>query len=120
MAVWELVCGAIRSLNDGGGEWVTTNDVVRAVRAVAPGTNVGTVRLQLKAHSINDPSKDSFPAKAYLRNPQFVTDDPTMRGKRYRLLSEQERQSYLRHPRTDLERFSYTQLLDWLSESTAE
>jgi hypothetical protein len=94
---------------------MTGPQLTEAVLAVAPGTNTGTIALQLKSHCINDPTKESFPGRSYWRNPQFVTDEPTMRGKRYRLLRDDERQAFLGHPRADLDRISYAQLIDWLN-----
>lgn len=114
MAVWELIRDAMAQVHQSGQEWLSTNDIVGAVWAVAPGTNRGTIAAEVKAHCINDPSKKHFPGLQYLPNPLTITDDPTMRGKRYRLLTEAERQAFLDHPRTDLESVSYSQLLEWL------
>ena len=114
MAVWELIRDAMAAAHSRGQDWLATNDIVRAVQGATPGTNRGTIAAEVKAHCINDPSKKHYPGLQYLRNPLAVADDPTMRGKRYRLLTEAERQAFLSNPRTDLELVSYAQLLAWL------
>lgn len=116
MAVWELMVDAMQSAHDRGRQWLTRGEVAREVRASFPETNPGTISAQLSGLCINDPSKDSYPGPPYRRNPRFVTDDPTMHGKRYRLLAEDERSAYLGNPRTDLQFVSYSQLLEWLDQ----
>lgn len=116
MAVWQLMVQAMQDAHDGGRRWLTRGEVVREVHAGYPETNAGTVSAQLSGLCINDPSKDSYPGPPYRRNPLFVTDDPTMHGKRYRLLTEEERAAYLGNARADLQFVSYSQLLEWLKE----
>ncbi len=114
MAVWEVMRDAVRAAHERGREWLTAGEVVREVLAAQPGVNRGTVDADLRFHCVNDPSKDAYPGAGYRRNPLFVTDDPTMRGKRYRLLTDEERRAYLSSPREDLDNVSYAQLLEWL------
>jgi Endonuclease NucS len=99
-----------------GQEWLAINEVVRAVQTANPATNRGSISADLKFHCINDPSKKHSPGLQYLKNPLVVTDDPTMHGKRYRLLTEDERETFFRNPRRDLELVSYAQLLEWLRD----
>ena len=114
MAIWELIVDALSSAHSEGQEWLRAREIVQAVEAIAPGTNAATVRRQVKFHCINDPNKKHSFSLRYLKNPRLITDDPTMRGKRYRLLSEAERNTFLANPREDLDQYSYTQVLEWL------
>ncbi len=114
MAIWELIVAALDDARDQGREWLGSGDIARAVEAIAPGANPGSVRADVNFHCINDPTKKHSPGLRYLKNPRLVTDDPTMRGKRYRLLTQEERRAFLDHPRDDLEQYSYTQVLEWL------
>jgi hypothetical protein len=50
----------------------------------------------------------------------FVTDDPNMHGKRYRLLAEEERQAFLRNPRKDLESVTYARLEEWFRNTSED
>ena len=119
MAIWELIVAALDDARDQGREWLGSGDIARAVEAIAPGTNLGSVRADVNFHCINDPTKKHSPGLRYLKNPRLVTDDPTLRGKRYRLLTEEERCAFLDHPRDDLEQYSYTQVLEWLRDPSS-
>ena len=116
MAIWELIVAALDDARDPGREWLGSGDIARAVEVIAPGTNPGSVRADVNSHCINDPTKKHSPGLRYLRNPRLVTDDLTMLGKRYRLLTQEERRAFLDHPRDDLEQYSYTQVLEWLRD----
>ncbi len=118
MAVWELIVEGVSREHARGQQWLTNGEIIRAAEAVAPGTNPGSVSADAKFHCINDPSKKHSPGLQYLRNPLLVTDDPTMHGKRYRLLTEAERNAFLQHLRDDLEQYSYVQVVDWLQNPT--
>ena len=120
MAVWELMVEAMREAQDSGREWLTRGEVMREVHALYPDTNAGTVSAQLAFNCINDPSKKHSPSFQYRRNPRFVTDEPQIRGKRYRVLTEQERAAFLDNPRDDLELVSYAQLVRWLQNPQTE
>ena len=50
-------------------------------------------------------------------NPLFISDGPTVRGKRYRLLSRDERAAFMSNPRDDLEKVSYEQTMEWLANT---
>jgi hypothetical protein len=114
MAVWELIRDGVKSAHDRGKEWLTAGEIVREVVAANPQVNKGTINAMLRYHCINDPTKNAAPAPLYRKNPLLVTDDPTMHGKRYRLLTEEEGRAFLSNPREDLENVSYAQLMDWL------
>jgi hypothetical protein len=114
MAVWELVRDAMQSAHERGGEWLTVGEIAREVHAIDPTVNRATIYSDVKYHCINDPSKKHSAARQYRNNPLLVTDDPTMRGKRYRLLTQEERRAFLSSPRDDLERMSYQQVVQWL------
>jgi len=114
MATWEVIAESMRLAHDAGHAWLSIGDVTRGVLAAAPGTNTGTIDAITRYHCINDPSKKHSAGDLYLRNPLFITDDPTMRGKRYRVLTEAERAAFLARPRTDLEQHSYVHVLEWL------
>lgn len=120
MAVWELMAEAMRGEQARGHEWLRRGEIVEAVEGIAPETNRGTIGLQISFHCINDPSKRNSPGLQYRTNPILITDDPTMRGKRYRLITEAERAAFLAHPRDDLEQYSYTQVLEWLRDPATQ
>lgn len=115
MAVWELVREAVQAAHGRGQEWLTVGEITREVLALDQTVNKGTIHAYVRYLCINDPSKKHAQAPLYRTNPIFVTDDPTMHGKRYRLLTEDERRAFLSSPRDDLEFVSYTQLVDWLA-----
>ena len=115
MAVYDLVRDAMNAAHVRGIEWLAAGEVIKEVLRRDPTVNIGTIRGELIYHCINNPSKKHSPNLAYRSNPLFVTDDPNMRGKRYRLLAEAERQAFLAHLRDDLETISYEQLKDWLA-----
>ena len=119
MAIWELIVAALDDARDQGREWLGSGGIARAVEAIAPGANPGSVCADVYFRCINDPSKKHSPGLRYLKNPRLVTDDPTMRGKRYRLLTQEERRAFLDHPRDDLEQYSYTQVLEWLHDPSS-
>lgn len=116
MAIWNLIVDALQAAHSEGREWLTGGEIARSVESIAPSTNLGSVRAEINFYCINDPSKKHSPGLTWLRNPLLITDDPTMRGKRYRLLMEDERQVFLAHPRQDLEQYSYTQVIEWLRD----
>lgn len=116
MAVWELIRDAIQTAHDRGQQWLTVGEITREVLAIDQGVNKGTIHGYVRYLCINDPSKKHAQAPLYRTNPLFVTDDPTMRGKRYRLLMEDERRAFLSNPRDDLEFVSYSQLMEWLGD----
>ena len=116
MAVWELVRDAMQSARERGREWLTVGEVTREVLAADPSINTGTIHAYVRFLCINDPNKKHAPGQPYRRNPLFITDDPTMHGKRYRLLTEHERRVFLANVRHDLESVSYAQLMEWLGD----
>ena len=120
MAVWEVVRDALQAAADSEQIWLTAGEITKAVEELAPGTNPGTVQAQLRFSCINDPSKKHSPSLVYVKNPLFITDDPTKHGKRYRLLSDGERTAFLSDPRQDLEQYSYVQVNDWLNTPAAK
>lgn len=119
MAIWELMVEAIDGANARGREWLTRGEIAREVLALYPETNTGTISALLSFHCINDPSKKHSPSLQYRKNPLFATDDPTMHGKRYRLLSAEERATFLAGPRDDLDLVSYERLMEWLATPEA-
>ncbi len=114
MAVWEAVRDAFSQAHGSGREWLTAGEAVHAVNVLAPDTSRGTIIAAVRFLCVNDPPKKHGPSEPYRRNPVFTTDDPEMHGKRYRLLTPGERVVFLGKPWSDLERFSYTQVLAWL------
>ena len=114
MAIWELVRDAIQTAHDRGQQWLTAREVIHEVLTLDPALNTGTIRMEMKAYCINDPSKRNWPG-LYRRNPLFVTDAPSASGKHYRLLTEQERHAFLSKVRDDLETMGYPQLVEWLA-----
>lgn len=113
MAIWEIVRDAFADAEAEGARWLTGRDAINRVTAAQLVPNPQTIRAEITTRCINDPSKKHY-YNIYRRNPLFITDDPKMRGKRYRLLSEEERAAFLADPRDDLEFRSYTQVADWL------
>lgn len=120
MAVWELMRDAVREEHAAGQPLLTRGEVVAAALRRNPEVNKGTLAAHVGAMCVNDPSKDHFAGRRYITNPLLVTDNPTMRGKRYRLLTEPERIAFLRDPRGDLHQVSYTSLIEWLGDPTSE
>ena len=120
MTVWELMVQAMQAAHDGGRQWLTRGEVVREVQAEYPETNAGTIRATASAYCINDPGKKNWPSLLYRRNPLFITDNPTMRGKRFRLLTDEEVSAFRANPRDDLQLVSYAQLLEWLKNPQGE
>jgi hypothetical protein len=116
--VWEMLRDALKEEHALGHEWLGREEIVRAVVGRNPEANPGTVRVHVSAMCINDPSRNSYPGKRYLNNPLLVADDPTMRGKRFRLLNDGEREAFLARRRDDLDSVSYTQLLEWMHDPT--
>ena len=110
----ELIVEAMEAAERDGREWLKRGEIVREVQALHPETNTGSTSADVSVYCINDPSKKHYPGLPYRKNPFLVTDDPTMHGKRYRLLTHGERDAFLAHPRDDLELVSYAQLIDWL------
>ena len=117
MAVWELIRDAMHSAHERGREWLTVGEITREVLAIDQTVKTLTIHGTVRYHCINDPSKKYSPQ--YRTNPLFVTDDPTMRGKRYRLLTKDERRAFLSNVRDDLETMSYPQLMQWLASPSA-
>lgn len=119
MPLWKDIREVLLRAHDNGREWLTAREIAREVLAVKPEANPGTLSTIVRYYAINDPSKKHGASPIYLRNPLFVTDSPTTRGKQYRLLSDVERQTFLASPREDLEQISYQELLDWLQEASS-
>lgn len=117
MAIWELIETAIRNAHAEGQEWLTSGQIVDGVHAMEPTANVRSIQPDLRFHCINDRTKNSSPGLQYLRNPLLINDDPNKRGKRFRLLSEEERQAFLADRRKDLENFSDVEVMEWLAGS---
>jgi hypothetical protein len=118
MAVWELIRDAMQSAHERGKEWLTVGEITREVLAIDQGVNTATIHGTVRYHCINDPSKKYSPQ--YRTKPLFVTDDPTMHGKRYRLLADEERTVFLANVRDDLESVSYAQLVEWLGDPSLD
>lgn len=116
MAVWELIRDAVQTAHERGKEWLTVGEITREVLAIDQGVNTATIHGTVRYYCINDPSKKHSAARQYRSNPLLVTDDPTMHGKRYRLLAEKERTVFLANVRDDLESVSYAQLMEWLRD----
>lgn len=116
MAVWELLRDAMQAAHGRGQEWLTVGEITKEVLAIDQAVNTGTIHGTVRERCINDPSKKHYPGLAYKRNPLLITDDPTMHGKRFRLLTEDERRAFLSDPRDDLEFVSYAQLVEWLAD----
>ncbi|MGD0205437.1 MAG: endonuclease NucS domain-containing protein [Dehalococcoidia bacterium] len=116
MAVWELIREAMDSAHGRGRDWLTVGEITREVLAIDQAVNRGTIHGYVRYLCINDPSKKHSAARQYRSNPLLVTDDPTMHGKRYRLLTEHERTVFLANVRDDLESVSYAQLMEWLND----
>ncbi len=114
MAVWELIRDAMQAAHGRGQEWLTVGEITKEVQSTDQAVKTATIHGTVRYHCINDPSKRYAPQ--YKTNPLFVTDDPTMHGKRFRLLTEHERSAFLSNPRDDLEFVSYTQLMEWLAD----
>jgi hypothetical protein len=115
MAVWELVRDAMRGAHDRGREWLTVGEIAREVHKKNPAVHPGTIGLQAKYHCINDPNKRNAPGRQYRTNPLLVTDDPDRHGKSYRLLTEEERRTFLSNPRDDLDKLTYDQAMEFLA-----
>ncbi|HYM16493.1 MAG TPA: endonuclease NucS domain-containing protein [Dehalococcoidia bacterium] len=114
MAYWEVVrASTMRLTGRQEGEWFTAREIVDEALDAEPTANVGTLNNQLRFHCINDRTKKYDPSLPYLRRPLFVCDDPAMHGKRFRLLTERERQQFLQNPRQDLDSLSYPALMEW-------
>jgi len=111
MAVWELIRDAMKAAHGRGQQWLTVGEIIREVDKKNPTAHPGTIGLQAKYHCINDPSKRNSPGLQYRSNPLLVTDNPAMHGKRYRLLTEEERRAFLSNPRDDLDKFTYDQVM---------
>jgi hypothetical protein len=120
MARWELLRDVFQQAHANGREWLSSAEIVRANQQIEPDASYMAIRATISAYCINDPSKKHYPGHMYLRNPQFITDDPTMRGKRFRLLTDGERAAFLASPREDLEAISYSQVEEWLGDPTIE
>ncbi len=116
MVVWKLVQDAMGAAHQRGEEWLTVGEIVREVHKKTPTVHLGTIGLQVKYHCINDPSKRNAPGRQYRGNPLLVTDDPTKYGKRYRLLTEEERRAFLAHPTDDLDEYTYAEAMKLLGQ----
>jgi hypothetical protein len=114
MAVWELVRDAVQIAHGRGRQWLTAGEITREALAMDPTLNRATIQAYVRYLCINDPSKKHSPGHPYRRNPLFITDDPSVHGKRYRLLTEEERKAFLSSPRDDLEGVTYQKLAQWL------
>jgi hypothetical protein len=114
MAVWELIRDAMQSAHERGRDWLPVGEITREVHAIDQAVNRGTIHAYVRYLCINDPSKKHSAAPLYRTNPLFVTDDPTMHGKRYRLLTEDERLAFLSNPTDDLDKFTYARVVDLL------
>jgi hypothetical protein len=101
-----------------GREWLNAGEITREVLSREPATNTGTIHATVRYHCINDPSKKHSPGRQFRTNPLFVTDAPTVHGKRYRLLTPGERQAFLSNVRDDLELVSYAQTMEWLGNTS--
>ena len=120
MAIWESIREALASAHSNGREWLTAGEITREVLSHDAATNKGTINALIRFHCVNDPSKKHSPGLQYRANPLFITDDPSMHGKRYRLLTDQERKTFLAHPRDDLDSVSYARAMEWFGEPSTE
>ena len=111
VTVWEEIRDALLS---SGRTWLTGGEIASRVRMVNSARSAATVRASVSFYCVNDRSKNSSAGHVYWSNPLLITDDPLLRGKNYRLLSELERAAFLAHPRADLELLGYEELLEWL------
>ena len=101
-----------------GERWLTGGEAVRRVTAEYPHTKHDTIRHLIAFYCINDRLRKHSGGQMWRRNPLYVTDGPSMRGKRYRLLTGGEREAFLADPRADLEFASYAQVPSgWLAAS---
>ena len=117
MAVREIIRDAMELARGARREWLTAGEITKEVLAAEPHTNRATIHGTVRYHCINDPSKKHSPSLQYRANPLFITDGPTVHGKRYRLLSREEREAFLSSPRDDLELVSYEQTMEWLANT---
>lgn len=119
MAVWEIIRDAMENAGSSGRQWLNSGEIIREVLAAEPSTNKGTIHHIVRFHCINDASKKHSPSLQYRTNPLFITDGPTVHGKRYRLLTSEEREAFLSSPRDDLELVSYAQTMEWLANTNS-
>ena len=120
MTVWELVRDAMSRAHRRGLEWLPVDEIVREVHAIHPSANRGTIDHQIRFHCINDPSRKHSRGLQYRNNPLFLADDPLTHHKRYRLLTEGERQASLSNPRDDLDKFTGAQVVEQLGRPGKE
>lgn len=115
MAVWEIVRDAFAGAAAEGERWLTGGEAVRRVTAEYPDTKHDTIRHLIAFYCINDRLREHSGGQIWRRNPLYVTDSPSIRGKRYRLLTGGEREAFLADPRAALEFASYAQVAEWVA-----
>jgi hypothetical protein len=116
MALWHLVENAAIDLKRAGWEWSTAREIALAALNIDPEANPSSLKTQVRFHCINDPTKKYEPSLPYRRRPLFVNNGPRTHGKRYRLLTDDEKATFLANPREDLENTTYEELEQWLRD----
>jgi|GEM_PF-3401396 len=98
----EMICEVFRGLAGQGMTWVSIPQLIAEAHRRQLNLSRELIGDYVRRYSVNDPSNRNLSPKHYLGTPRFVAaDHQPKRGREYRLLSEAERQSFLRDPRED-------------------
>src|SRR2546423_917722 len=107
----EMICEMFRDLASRGQVWISIPELGTEADRRQLNLSHALIGDYVRRYAINDPSNRTASPKHYLDTPRFVTSDPrNKRGRKYRLLSEAERESFLRDPRQDLHVLPYADL----------
>jgi hypothetical protein len=111
---WQQLEDALSRLATRGSTWVRAGEIVNEMMAEEPDGSSNGFNATVNTYCINSPSKKHY-SDQYLRHPLCIADDPKQHGKRFRLLTESERQRFLADPHRGLEDLSYEQATRWLA-----
>ncbi len=95
----EMICEMFRDLAARGMIWTSIPELGTEADRRQLNLSHALIGDYVRRYCINDPSNHTASPKHYLETPRFVTSDPrNKRGRKYRLLSETEREAFLREP----------------------
>jgi hypothetical protein len=107
----ETICEFFRSQAAQGKRWISLPELSAVADQRQVNLSHSLIGDYVRRHCLNDPSNRTALPKHFLKTPRFVTSDPARkRGRKYRLLSEEERAAFLRDPREDWHTQPYAEL----------
>jgi len=107
----EIICEMFRDLATRGTLWISIPELGTEADRRQLNLTHALIGDYVRRYAINDPSNRTASPKHYLDTPRFVTSDPrNKRGRKYRLLTENEREAFLRLPSEELHAQPYAEV----------